>query len=80
MRNTSATVDDVVGPGGGAPHRISGDADAEVRLDEGTDTDGFGIHPVLLQAALAPVLGWDEVPLIWSGGSGCTRSARRHCR
>ncbi|WP_072815265.1 type I polyketide synthase [Rhodococcus zopfii] len=66
VRNTSATVDDVVGPGG-APHRISGDADAEVRLDEGTDTDGFGIHPVLLQAALAPVLGWDEVPLIWSG-------------
>ena len=66
IRNASATIDDVVGPGG-VPHRISGEADVEVHLDEGTDTEGFGIHPVLLQAAFAPVLGWDDAALVWSG-------------
>ena len=65
VRNASATIDDVVGPGGA--HRFAGDADAEVHLDEGVDTDGFGIHPVLLQAALDPLLGWDDAPLVWSG-------------
>ncbi|NGP07465.1 SDR family NAD(P)-dependent oxidoreductase [Rhodococcus sp. 14C212] len=62
--NASATIDDVVA---GAPPRVPGDAEAAVRLDEGTDTSGFGIHPQLLQAALEPVLGRDGRPLTWSG-------------
>ncbi|WP_068165890.1 type I polyketide synthase [Rhodococcus phenolicus] len=66
VHNASATIDDVVAPGG-APSRASGDADVEVHLDAGSDPDGFGIHPVLLQAALEPVLGWDDAPLVWSG-------------
>ncbi|NCL75459.1 type I polyketide synthase [Rhodococcus sp. YH1] len=62
--NASATIDDVVA---GAPPRVPGDAEAEVHLDEGTDTSGFGIHPQLLHAALEPVLGRDGWPLTWSG-------------
>ncbi|RVW03861.1 type I polyketide synthase [Rhodococcus xishaensis] len=67
VRNASATIDDVVSPATGVPQQFSGEADAEVRLEEGTDTDGFGIHPVLLQAALEPLLGRDAWPRTWSG-------------
>ncbi|RZL83924.1 MAG: SDR family NAD(P)-dependent oxidoreductase [Rhodococcus sp. (in: high G+C Gram-positive bacteria)] len=67
VRNASATIDDVVGPAAGLPQPVSVDAEVEVRLDDGTDTSGFGIHPALLQAALEPILGWDGWPATWSG-------------
>ncbi|TQC49276.1 SDR family NAD(P)-dependent oxidoreductase [Rhodococcus sp. WS4] len=67
VRNASATIDDVVGPAAGLPQPVSVDAETEVRLDDGTDTSGFGIHPALLQAALEPILGWDGWPATWSG-------------
>ncbi|WP_072690196.1 type I polyketide synthase [Rhodococcus marinonascens] len=41
--------------------------EVEVSLEDSIDTSGFGIHPVLLQAALEPILGWDGWPLVWSG-------------
>ncbi|MFC7446919.1 SDR family NAD(P)-dependent oxidoreductase [Rhodococcus daqingensis] len=67
VRNASATIDDVVGPTARASHQGSGDAVAEVRVEDGTDTSGFGLHPALLQAALEPLLGWDGWPRTWSG-------------
>jgi polyene macrolide polyketide synthase len=41
---------------------------AEVRLPEG-DTTGFGIHPVLLDAALGELLDGARVPVEWHGVS-----------
>ncbi|MFZ2176738.1 MAG: SDR family NAD(P)-dependent oxidoreductase [Rhodococcus sp. (in: high G+C Gram-positive bacteria)] len=67
VQNVSATIDDVVSPAAAVPQQVSGDAEAEVRLEDGTDTSGFGIHPELLQAALEPILGSDDWPLTWSG-------------
>ncbi|ANS25258.1 type I polyketide synthase [Rhodococcus opacus] len=67
VRNASATIDDVVGPAAGVPQQDPGDTETEVRLDDDTDTSGFGIHPELLQAAIEPLLGWDGWPLTWSG-------------
>ncbi|MCF0083114.1 SDR family NAD(P)-dependent oxidoreductase [Streptomyces lomondensis] len=40
---------------------------AEVALPEGTDVDGFGLHPALLDAALHAAVG--GVPSAWSGVS-----------
>ncbi|MFG3399434.1 type I polyketide synthase, partial [Streptomyces parvus] len=40
---------------------------AEVALPEGTDVDGFGLHPALLDAALHAAAG--GVPSAWSGVS-----------
>ncbi|WP_345598059.1 type I polyketide synthase, partial [Streptomyces marokkonensis] len=40
---------------------------AEVALPEGTDVDGFGLHPALLDAALQAAAG--GVPSAWSGVS-----------
>ncbi|RVW03612.1 type I polyketide synthase [Rhodococcus spongiicola] len=67
VRNASATINDVVSPAAVVPQHVSAESDAEVRLEEGTDTSGFGIHPVLLQAALEPLLGRDAWPRTWSG-------------
>ena len=67
VRNASATIDDIAGPAAGVPQQDPGDTETEVRLDEGTDTSGYGIHPELLQAAIEPLLGWDGWPLTWSG-------------
>ncbi|MFC9788957.1 SDR family NAD(P)-dependent oxidoreductase [Rhodococcus sp. NPDC127528] len=67
VRNASATIDDVVGSAAVVLHQVPGDAEDAVRLDDGTDTSGFGIHPELLRAALEPVLEWDGWPLTWSG-------------
>ncbi|OLL16194.1 MULTISPECIES: type I polyketide synthase [unclassified Rhodococcus (in: high G+C Gram-positive bacteria)] len=64
VRNASATVDDVLAA---QPDRLPGDIMTEVRLDDGVDPSGFGIHPQLLQAALDPVFGPDDWPLTWSG-------------
>ncbi len=38
---------------------------AEVAVPEGLDAGAFGIHPVLLDAALRPVLAHDEEPAEW---------------
>ncbi|MBP1158489.1 type I polyketide synthase [Rhodococcus sp. PvR099] len=67
VRNASATIDDVVGPAAAAAQQVPGDAEVEVRLEEGTDATGYGIHPELLEAALEPILGWDGWPVTWSG-------------
>ncbi|MDV7355034.1 SDR family NAD(P)-dependent oxidoreductase [Rhodococcus oxybenzonivorans] len=67
VRNASATIDDVVSSEPEVRQHVSADDDAEVRLGEGVDTSGFGIHPELLQAALEPLLGGDGWPLTWSG-------------
>ncbi|MGW6375920.1 SDR family NAD(P)-dependent oxidoreductase [Rhodococcus sp. NPDC055112] len=67
VRNASATIDDVVGPAAAAAQQVPGDVEAEVRLEEGTDATGYGIHPELLEAALEPILGWDGWPVTWSG-------------
>ncbi|MDQ7807670.1 type I polyketide synthase [Amycolatopsis sp. A133] len=40
---------------------------AEVALPEELDAGAFGIHPVLLDAALRPVLADDEQPAEWRG-------------
>ncbi|MEN0137392.1 MAG: SDR family NAD(P)-dependent oxidoreductase [Rhodococcus sp. (in: high G+C Gram-positive bacteria)] len=67
VRNASATIDDVVGSSAAVPHDNPGDTETEVRLGDGVDTSGFGIHPELLQAAIEPLLGWDGWPQTWSG-------------
>ncbi|MFC9355620.1 SDR family NAD(P)-dependent oxidoreductase [Rhodococcus sp. NPDC057014] len=67
VRNASATIDDVVGASTTVPQHDPGDTETEVRLEDGVDTSGFGIHPVLLQAAIEPLLGWDGWPSTWSG-------------
>ncbi|MFF2027492.1 beta-ketoacyl reductase, partial [Streptomyces sp. NPDC058171] len=67
VRNASATIDDVAGSSAQVPQQDPGDTETEVRLGDGVDTSGFGIHPVLLQAAIEPLLGWDGWPQTWSG-------------
>ncbi|MFD9221104.1 type I polyketide synthase [Streptomyces sp. NPDC060064] len=60
-----------------AAWRLGGDVFAEVVLPEGTSTDGFGLHPALLDAALHAVALGDFVeasdqarlPFAWSGVS-----------
>ncbi|MFF3460396.1 SDR family NAD(P)-dependent oxidoreductase, partial [Streptomyces sp. NPDC002730] len=60
-----------------AAWRLGGDVFAEVALPEGTTTDGFGLHPALLDAALHAVALGDFVeasdqarlPFAWSGVS-----------
>ncbi|WP_328454220.1 SDR family NAD(P)-dependent oxidoreductase [Amycolatopsis sp. NBC_00438] len=47
---------------------------AEVRLPEGTDVTGYGIHPALLDAALHPLLlaqeeGPIRLPFAWTGAA-----------
>ncbi|MDG3014762.1 SDR family NAD(P)-dependent oxidoreductase [Speluncibacter jeojiensis] len=67
VRNASATIDDVVGPVVGARYEDAGDGVAAVRVGDGTDTSGYGLHPALLHSALEPILGWGGWPLTWSG-------------
>ncbi|MFD4180220.1 SDR family NAD(P)-dependent oxidoreductase, partial [Rhodococcus sp. NPDC058514] len=67
VRNASATIDAVVSPAVAAPQQVSGDTEAEVRLADGIDPTGYGIHPELLRAALEPILGWDGWPQTWLG-------------
>ncbi|MCQ4118881.1 type I polyketide synthase [Rhodococcus tibetensis] len=67
IRNASATIDDVVSPSSELRQPVSRESDTEVRLEEGTDPSGFGIHPELLQAALEPIIGEDGWPLAWTG-------------
>ncbi|MFB9611737.1 type I polyketide synthase, partial [Kutzneria kofuensis] len=57
-----------------AAWRLGEDVYAEVRLPEGTDTAGFGIHPALLDAALHPMGlgsladdGTVRLPFSWNG-------------
>ncbi|WP_189960072.1 type I polyketide synthase, partial [Streptomyces alanosinicus] len=56
---------------------------AEVALPEGVDTDGFGVHPALLDAALHPVAltgvtgGQAALPFAWSGISLTAEGARQ---
>ncbi|MFF3460395.1 type I polyketide synthase [Streptomyces sp. NPDC002730] len=60
-----------------AAWRLGGDVFAEVALPEGTTTDGFGLHPALLDAALHAVALGDftetsdqaRLPFAWSGVS-----------
>ncbi|WP_208641263.1 type I polyketide synthase [Micromonospora arborensis] len=61
---------------GPVPHGLRGvwrhgrDTYAEVRLPEGTDVNGFALHPALLEAALhavAPEGGETLVPAVWTG-------------
>ncbi|SNS51617.1 type I polyketide synthase [Rhodococcoides kyotonense] len=49
-RHASAVLVDVVSSS--VPHEESSDAQYDVTLPDGIDLDGYGIHPVLLQAAL----------------------------
>ncbi|MFB7823030.1 type I polyketide synthase [Streptomyces hydrogenans] len=54
--------------------RLGGELLAEVRLPEGTDAEGFGVHPALLDAVLHAALlagtrapGRIDLPITWSG-------------
>ncbi|MET7683477.1 type I polyketide synthase [Streptomyces sp. NPDC005423] len=66
-----------------AAWRTGDDVYAEVALADGVDTDGFGVHPALLDAALHPVAltgvtgGQAALPFAFSGVSLAAEGATR---
>ncbi|WP_072802904.1 type I polyketide synthase [Rhodococcoides yunnanense] len=63
--HASAEIADVV-----EPTVLQGDTrieDFSVSLDEGMDSSGYGIHPMLLHRALDPIVGSGDLPRTFTG-------------